>query len=172
MLCRSRLWVLRSDSGRERQADDDGRYAVLDGARGRHAQGVWAQGRRLESRYHGHRFVLLPSVLANAADDVGSAEMVEGEPPYLNENPLRVRSPPSRRRSFAHDPRRPSTSSPRTARPRSTTPNNSRSCSAISSSRASRSTPTSVRAPQNFFSIRSSRKLRSVLVPPLSSFYC
>jgi len=55
LLARSRLRLLRQAHGPEVQAGDDGRHAVLDGARGRQAEGVRRQGRHLVARHHGHR---------------------------------------------------------------------------------------------------------------------
>jgi serine/threonine protein kinase len=54
----SRLWFLRPNiRPQQLETHDHGRYPVLDGARSRHPQRVWSQGRHLESRNHGHRQV-------------------------------------------------------------------------------------------------------------------
>ena len=57
MLC-SGLWVLCADIGWECEEDDDGGYAVLDGAGGCHEKGIRPQSRYLESGNHGHRYVI------------------------------------------------------------------------------------------------------------------
>jgi serine/threonine protein kinase len=51
----SRFRFLRANLGSEREADDHGWDAILDGARGCHEEGVRTQGRHLEFGYHGHR---------------------------------------------------------------------------------------------------------------------
>jgi serine/threonine protein kinase len=50
---RSGLRFLRADLRGEREADDDARDTVLDGAGGHDAQGLWAQGRHRVARRHG-----------------------------------------------------------------------------------------------------------------------
>lgn len=54
----SRLWILCTDFGSGTfETDNDGGHAILDGARGCHAQGVRPESRHLEFGYHGHRYV-------------------------------------------------------------------------------------------------------------------
>lgn len=51
-LC-SRFRFLRPNQERQREANDDGRHAVLDGARGGHPERVRPEGRHLVARHHG-----------------------------------------------------------------------------------------------------------------------
>ena len=49
----SRLWLLCQADGPEVEASHNGGHALLDGARGGQAKGVWRKGRRVESGHHG-----------------------------------------------------------------------------------------------------------------------
>ncbi len=55
--CRfSRFRILRSNLGSFKlEANDDGRYTLLDGTRGGHTEGVWTKGGYMEFGNHGYR---------------------------------------------------------------------------------------------------------------------
>jgi len=54
----SRLRLLCANFGpRARETNDDGRYTILDGTGGRHAQRVWTQGGHMVAWYHGYWYV-------------------------------------------------------------------------------------------------------------------
>lgn len=51
----SRLWILRANKRSDDEKNDNGRDALLDGARSCHKERVWPKSRHLEFGHHGDR---------------------------------------------------------------------------------------------------------------------